>query len=189
MNVFVLCTGRTGSVSFYKVCNHIKNFTISHESRENLDFKYDTNHIEIDNRLCWFLGRLDKNYGDNAIYVHLKRDLDKVAESFSQRFYYKRGISLAYKYNLLRTKQISGKSDIEICRDLVKTCEENILFFLENKSQVIKIDVENFREGIKKFWTFIDAEGDLNRALQELEIKRNKTNKSFFKKVKNYLYK
>tara|TARA_Y100001970_G_scaffold9906_1_gene11692 strand:+ start:332 stop:901 length:570 start_codon:yes stop_codon:yes gene_type:complete len=189
MNVFVLCTGRTGSVSLYKVCHHIKNFTVSHESRKSLDFKYNNSHIEIDNRLCWFLGRLDKQYGDNAIYVHLRRNSDKVAESFSQRFYYKRGISLAYKYNLLRTEQISDKSDIEICRDLVKTCEENILLFLRNKTKVIKIDVENFKEGVTQFWNYINAEGDLNKALKELEVKQNKSSKSFFKKIKNQLYK
>ena len=37
MNVFVLCTGRSGSVTFYNVCKHIKNYTTSHESRKNLD--------------------------------------------------------------------------------------------------------------------------------------------------------
>ena len=93
MNIFVLCTGRSGSVSLYKICRHIKNFTVSHESRECLDFRYNNNHIEIDNRLCWFLGRLDKYYGDNAVYVHLQRNRNKVAKSFSKRFYYKKLIS------------------------------------------------------------------------------------------------
>ena len=90
MNIFVLCTGRSGSVSLYKICKHIENYTSDHESRKSLDFSYNENHIEIDNRLCWFLGRLDQTYGDNAIYVHLKRDKNKIAESYSKRFYYKR---------------------------------------------------------------------------------------------------
>ena len=62
MNVFVLCTGRCGSVTLYKICKHIQNFTSGHESRKKLDFKYQENHIEIDNRLSWFLGRLDDKF-------------------------------------------------------------------------------------------------------------------------------
>ena len=89
MNIFVLSTGRCGSMTLDKFCKHITNYTSAHESRNNLDFKYPPNHIEIDNRLSWFLGRLDKIYGDDAFYVHLKRDDLKVAKSYQNRFYYK----------------------------------------------------------------------------------------------------
>ena len=189
MNIFVLCTGRSGSVSLYKICKHIENYTSDHESRKSLDFSYNENHIEIDNRLCWFLGRLDQTYGDNAIYVHLKRDKNKIAESYSKRFYYKRGISMGYKYNLLRTKQRSEKNDLEICKDMIETMESNISLFLKDKTKTLEINLETFKEDISKFWNYINAKGNLENALKELDTIHNPSKKSLIKKIKNYLYK
>ena len=75
-----MCTGRSGSVTFYNVCKHIKNYTTGHESRKNLDIIFPDNHIEIDNRLSWFLGTLNENFGNDAIYVHLRRNKYEVAK-------------------------------------------------------------------------------------------------------------
>ena len=33
MNVFILCTGRCGSLTFTRACGHMTNFTTAHESR------------------------------------------------------------------------------------------------------------------------------------------------------------
>lgn len=78
MNVFVLSTGRCGSTTFVKACEHITNFSAAHESRTGLlgaaRLDYAGNHIEADNRLSWLLGRLDRTYGNAAFYVHLRRD-------------------------------------------------------------------------------------------------------------------
>ena len=64
MNVFVLNTGRCGSVTFIEACRHIHHYSAAHESRATYigeqRLAYAANHIEADNRLCWFLGRLDK---------------------------------------------------------------------------------------------------------------------------------
>jgi hypothetical protein len=90
MNVFILNTGRCGSTTFVKACEHITNFTTAHESRMHLignqRLAYPDNHIEADNRLAWFLGRLEAAYGDRAIYVHLRRDPLKTARSFEKRY-------------------------------------------------------------------------------------------------------
>lgn len=64
-NVFVLCTGRCGSTTlFAQACQHIENYTASHESKIFLlgdkRLEYSQNHIEVDNRLSWFLGSLEK---------------------------------------------------------------------------------------------------------------------------------
>ena len=78
MNVFILNTGRCGSSTFIKACHHITNYTSGHEtmSSQVLDARlgYSENHIEADNRLSWFLGRLDQKFGSEAFYVHLSRD-------------------------------------------------------------------------------------------------------------------
>jgi len=99
MNVFVLNTGRCGSTTFIKACNHITNFSCAHESRAGIlgeeHFDYPENHIEADNRLSWLLGRLERAYGDDAIYVHLKRNENDTAHSFTLR--YQAGIIKAYR--------------------------------------------------------------------------------------------
>ena len=41
-NIFVLCTGRCGSVTFSKACKHITNYTSGHETRiKKLDDRLD----------------------------------------------------------------------------------------------------------------------------------------------------
>ncbi len=103
MNVFVLCTGRCGSVTFIESCKHITNYTAGHETRCNWTgdkrFAFPPHHIEADNRLSWLLGRLDAAYGDNAFYVHLTRDREAVARSYARR--YPRGIIGAYHTEIL----------------------------------------------------------------------------------------
>ena len=85
MNVFVLCTGRCGSMTFARACGHLTNYTSAHESagiRNGLDFPRD--HIEVNNRLIWVAGQLERRYAD-AFYVHLTRDAEAVARSFAAR--------------------------------------------------------------------------------------------------------
>src|SRR4051794_36193360 len=95
MNVFVLCTGRCGSETFARACRHMSNYTAAHEGQNPSHhpevrqpyhpLKYPDNHIEVDNRLSWFLGTLDKEYGKRAFYVHLLRDREEVAGSLINR--------------------------------------------------------------------------------------------------------
>ena len=86
VNVFVLSTGRCGSLSFARACAHLTNYTAGHESRAHLfgreRLDYPDNHIEVDNRLAWFLGPLAERYDDrDVLYVHLTRDPQETAES------------------------------------------------------------------------------------------------------------
>lgn len=56
MNVFVLCTGRCGSMTFAEACSHAVNYTTGHESgrHRRYDLKYPADHIEVDNRFPQF---------------------------------------------------------------------------------------------------------------------------------------
>ncbi|MFM8634352.1 MAG: hypothetical protein ACKOEX_06015, partial [Planctomycetia bacterium] len=70
-HVFVLCTGRCGSVTFAKACGHFRNYSTGHETNRApgpARLAYPDGHIEIDNRLAWFLGGLEERYGDDALY-------------------------------------------------------------------------------------------------------------------------
>ena len=52
------------------------NFTAGHETRTNrlgaARLDYPDRHIEADNRLSFFLGKLNARWGDDAHYVHLR---------------------------------------------------------------------------------------------------------------------
>ncbi len=178
MNVFVLSTGRCGSTSFVKACNHIKNYTAAHESRSGLladqRLVFGENHIESDNRLSWILGRLDRAYGDRAIYVHLRRDDEKTAASFANR--YNRGILRAY-----RTKILMGLSPaappLDVCLDYCDTVNSNIALFLRDKTRKMDFRMENGREDFKRFWELIGAQGNLEAALAEWDVPYNPSRK------------
>lgn len=174
MNIFILNTGRCGSTTFIKACQHITNFTSLHESRASLigneRLQYPGNHIEADNRLSWFLGRVDKQYGDNAFYVHLSREVSKTAVSFSKREGY--GIMKAYKEGILLGAD-ENQSASDIALDYIDTVESNIELFLKDKTNTMKFSLESAAEDFNLFWNKIGAEGDIQRALAEWKVNYN----------------
>jgi hypothetical protein len=176
MNIFILNTGRCGSTTFIEACQHITNYTAAHESRtaeigeERLD--YPDNHIEADNRLSWFLGRLEEQYGDSAIYVHLYRKRTAVARSFANR--YNKGIIRAYKDAILMDSP-ENMNPVEVSEDYVKTVNANIRLFLKDKSRKMSFALENAKSDFRKFWNLVGAEGDLDAALKEWDKEYNAT--------------
>jgi hypothetical protein len=166
LNVFVLCTGRCGSTTFAKACRHIKNFSAAHESRSGFigaeRFNFPPNHIEVDNRLAWFLGRLDRAYGNDAVYVHLKRNTTDTAQSFFQR--YNNGIIDAYRSRILMGNP-PETSPISVCLDYCDTVNSNIEAFLKDKTRTLTVALETVRTDFTKFWDLIGAEGNREKAL------------------------
>lgn len=174
MNVFVLNTGRCGSTTFTRACRHITNYSSAHESllmqlgAKRLD--YPENHIEADNRLAWFLGRLDQQYGDDAFYVHLKREPANVITSFAKRIDF--GILKAYEQGILmHEKHLMSAGDI--ARDYVETVNANIELFLKDKTRKMEFRIVTASQDFTEFWNVIDAQGDLESALQEWHVSYN----------------
>ncbi|KAA9009870.1 hypothetical protein [Histidinibacterium aquaticum] len=177
--IFVLNTGRCGSTTLARACAHLTTHTASHESRSHLTgperLAFPARHIEIDNRLAWFLGRLDADWGDRAAYVHLTRAPDAVAESFVQRpnpgilDAYHRGILLGAPW------KSPGLSRREIAEDYIATVTANIRHFLKDKSHVMHLRLETLAEDFPRFVRWIGAEGDLDAALSELAQRHNAT--------------
>jgi hypothetical protein len=178
MNVFVLSTGRCGSTTFVKACNHITNYSAAHESRGGFlageRFAFGENHIESDNRLSWVLGRLDRAYGDRAIYVHLRRDDKKTAASFANR--YNRGILRAYRTKILMALPESVHP-LDVCLDYCDTVNSNISLFLRDKTHKMDFRMENGHEDFKRFWDMIGAQGNLDAALAEWDVPYNPSRK------------
>jgi len=177
MNVFVLSTGRCGSTSFIKACRHITNYSSAHESRTALLGKdrlnYPSNHIEADNRLSWLLGRLDRQYSNSAVYVHLKRNDKDTANSFTKR--YASGIIKAYRGSGILIGLPENTEPFSVAIDYCNTVNSNIELFLKDKSNRIVIDLEKIDQDFKEFWHRIKAEGDISAALAEFNIKHNAT--------------
>lgn len=189
MNVFILNTGRCGSTTFIKACKHITNFTAAHESQSGLigvaHFNYPENHIEADNRLSWFLGRLDQSYGNDAMYVHLKRDNVKTAASFVKR--YDSGIIKAYRTDILmKLKDLSDP--MAVCLDYCNTVNSNIEVFLKDKTKKMKFSLENAKEDFNIFWNTIGANGNLDSAISEWDFMYNASQKGHNnKKIQRYI--
>lgn len=176
MNVFVLCTGRCGSVTFAKACTHITNFTSGHETRVSRlgadRVAYADQHIEVDNRLSWFLGRLEERYGDNALYIHLVRDPEATAQSFNRRWHLRSSIMRAYAEQICMT---SPKDPLAMCRDYVDSVNSNIQAFMKGKSKTCSVRMEKISEDFPQFWSLSKAEGDLDRAMAEWATAYNKS--------------
>ncbi|MBB1059035.1 hypothetical protein [Marilutibacter spongiae] len=173
-NVFVLCTGRCGSVTFAKAVGHINNFTVGHESRARLmgadRAHYPLRHIEVDNRLAWFLGYLEERYGNDAFYVHLKRDRDAVAQSFNRRWHMRSSIMRAYCEAICMT---SPKDPLEACYGYIDAVTSNIDAFLKDKTHVMPFEMEQHARDFPEFLQLIGAEGNLQAATALWEKKHN----------------
>ena len=174
-NVFVLCTGRCGSTTFTRACKHINNYTSGHETRSRfigeIRLAYPAHHIEVDNRLSWLLGRLERSYGDSAFYVHLERDTESTARSYATR---KGGIMAAYGGGgiIMGCKETDN---LAIAMDYVDTVTENIRSFLANKSHKLNFRLENAKVDFPNFIEMVGAKGNLDLALAEFDIKHNAT--------------
>ena len=174
MNVFILNSGRCGSSTFIKACQHITNYTAAHESllsktgAQRLD--YPDNHIEADNRLSWFLGRLERKFHDDAYYVHLQRNTEDTVASFSKRIDF--GILNAYEQGILmHDGHLLPAHDI--AADYIETVDANIELFLKSKTNKMVVRLESVKADFTEFWHNIEADGDIDKALAEWNINYN----------------
>lgn len=177
--IIVLCTGRCGSMTLARACAHLTSHTSAHEGRTHLTgparLAFPPNHIEIDNRLAWFLGRLDEAWGDRAAYVHLTRNREDVAQSFAQRA--GQGILKAYRTEILLRSRAKGPYEplITYCRDYVDTVTANIAHFLRDKSHVMTMTLETMPEDFERLVAWGGLAGDLGAARAELATRHNAT--------------
>ena len=176
MNVFVLSTGRCGSMTFSKACRHITNYTSGHESRAGRlgadRLAYPENHIEADNRLSWFLGKLEHSYGNRAFYVHLLRDEHATARSFVRRYDRPQGIVHAYRQAILLHSS-ADNAPLDVCLDYCSTVNANIEAYLRDKSRTMRFSMENAAHDFRRFWSLIGAEGDLEAAVRDWSVPYN----------------
>lgn len=192
-------------MTFARACSHMTNYTAAHEGNAgevpHLHLSYPNRHIEVDNRLSWFLGPLHELYPD-ARYVHLRRDPEAVAQSFLKRWppdptaisftrhpvqKVKRalvphwrpgqnpssGIVPAFAYPMMARNRAWPAADrLPVCRHYVKTVTSNIEHFLADKPSQ-NIDIESAGPAMEQLWDWIGAEGDLTGTIAELQVRHN----------------
>ena len=176
----MLGTGRCGSVTFAAACGHLTNYSVGHESRSRLvgpaRFEYPDQHIEVDNRLSWFLGPIGSRFDDEtAFYVHLVRDRTAVIESFLRRWdsSFRASIIQAFAHGIvMRTQDWGDAERREVCATYVTTVGENIRQFLLGRRSM-EIAIESAGEVFPDFLDRIGGTGDVGAALAELGIHHN----------------
>lgn len=180
MNVFVLGTGRCGSVGFATACGHLSNYTSAHESLSGLAgsdrLDYPDGHIEIDNRLSWFLGSLARQFPDDeTFYVHLRRDRQAVVSSFMQRWDspFRASIIRAFAHGIVMRREDWSDEDVRIvCESYVTTVDDNVAEFLRTRRSM-EIWIESAIDDFPGFADRIGATGDLDAAVAELSVRHN----------------
>lgn len=178
MRIFVLTTGRTASTTFSKACSHFEGMTASHESKAGkikgrLD--YPDNHVEIDNRLVWFLSSLEKIYKtEDTFYVYLKRDKEEVIKSYIKRWYVKSSIVRGMFNNILMCEGHASYSEkYQSCELYVDTVEDAIESFGARNKNYAVVSLGNIKEDFSNFVTQAGVRCDLEKALSEFDTKTN----------------
>lgn len=180
MRVFILSTGRCGSVTFSKACVHLTNYTSGHESRAarvgEHRFEYQDRHIEADNRLSWFLGGLGRRFDpQHTLYVHLTRDSEQVARSFLARWDspYPASMIRAFGQGIVTHRGWPEEERLDVCRFYVRTVNDNIAQFMRHQPLTMSVRLEAVRDDFPRFLDRIDAEGDLTAARAEWSTRHN----------------
>ena len=177
MNVFVLSTGRCGTVTFAKACAHITNFTCAHESRSSLvggaRLGYPPDHIEVDPRLPWFLGSLIHRFPD-AFYVHLVREPVAVAASIERRWGGRASFARAFGESMLYRGDQHGDR-LAIARFQIEVMTANIELALStlDDDQHMVAQLEKAADWFPKFWKRIGAQGRLSRGQRKFSTRHN----------------
>jgi hypothetical protein len=184
VNIFVLSTGRCGTKTFFEACRFMTNYTAAHESGNRLgkadsppyaSFRYPQRHIEVDNRLAWFLGHLEREYGDAAFYVHLLRRPEEVARSYLNRG--RESILFAFASAVLQYWEHAADLDederLRVGLLYCETVNRNIELFLRGKTRQLTMWLHEAKEPFAALWERIGAEGDLEAALAAWDVRHN----------------
>lgn len=163
--MFVVGTGRCGSVSFAVACQHITNFTAAHET-DNYELVYPDDHIEVNAMLRAPMAVLMDRY-PNARWVHLIRErsacvpsLEALAHGEVVRCYGRINRTTIPEDHRAEAEAYYDYENAAIAAMLER--RESMTFRLENRFQ-----------DWKRFWSWIGAEGNLKASLYSWSFKRN----------------
>jgi len=174
-----------------KACQVATNYTAAHESLYlRNDLKYPDNHIEVNNRLTWWVGLLDKKFPD-AKYVYLTRDPEAVAISHEKNCmkkpariieYWRRTMRMGWKKHKAGNPKLRNERPAIVdCREYVAACNGLIEVFLRSPKRNgeprdwFHVDIDD-PESFRRFWLWAGLEGDLDKAMDVFNIRTNVRN-------------
>lgn len=179
MNVFVVGTGRCGTVTFSKACAHLTNYTSGHETRVRAlkgRLVYPPNHVEADPRLSWHLGQLHLAYPD-AFYVHLRRRSEEVVASLLRRWDTSRFLRFLRLALVRRDERhyATREARVALCELYVQMVTTNVALFFEHLSDqnYVTLWLHEVKEQFPWFLRRIDARGNLDAAVAEWDVRYN----------------
>lgn len=176
--IFVLCVGRTASTSVASAFGHAENFTAGHETRSRQllpgRLAYPVNHIEVDNRLVHYLELLERDFGERAAYIHLRRDQQAIADSYLKRWNLTVSAVRAHQVStLLRPGYCSRAEAYTYALDYVSLVDQRIEAFLSRQRHTETIELANIEEDFERIWKAFDLAGDLQKAIESLSKREN----------------
>jgi hypothetical protein len=151
----------------------VSGYTTAHESRTKLlgddRIDYPADHIEVDNRLTWFLPRLTERYGEDGVLVIAVRDPAEIANYYMLRWY-KTNILKAYAQGILMRD--FRENNVEVARDYVACGYEMIEFAAARWRHVVHLHVDDPLPGAKDVLSIIGREDDLDAVGDALSAMR-----------------
>lgn len=177
MRIFVLTAGRTASTTFSNACGSIKGMSSGHETNAGVvegRLEYPENHIEVDNRLIWFLPMLEEKYNEDVIYVYLKRSPSEVAKSYKKRWYVNCSVVRAFFNNILMAERIP--TDVEkdkACELYAHLADKTIEHFLSGKDNKYVVNVESLEDDFLGFIESVGFDFDKDAAISIIRQKSN----------------
>ncbi len=173
MRIFVVGTGRCGTVTFHHACMHIDNFISGHESFskqlfEN-DFVIPDGRIEVDPHFAHFLPVLIKKYPE-AKWVHLVRERIKCVESIAKTNGLKHYVKLVSMNNDVSMIKAAG-----MFYDVVNA---NISKWMMDCNH-IEMHLENLTNEWDGFWNWIGAKGNFKSSVEQLSINYNNSKQKY----------
>lgn len=176
MRVFIYSPGRCGTTVFNRACNHITNYqnvrrvdrTVSGDKIGRVS-GWPDNAVIHDLHLIWSMPEIIEAYPDSK-HVLLLRDREACAKSLAQRHYTNGILHLWHcedenKIPSTRLKAAQWYYDF-VCTQYHQSVAAGGL----NGNQITTLYLEKLQEfHFEFFWSWIDAEGDLEKALETFD--------------------
>lgn len=170
--VFIVCTGRCGSVSFREACRYATNYRTGHESHCGF-LEYPDQWIEVNNHLRCVIPHMANKYPD-ALWVHLIREpkgcirsLERMNDGAHMRAYQALYPSVMPSHNL---------GDVAYRYYWAENDAINVqLTALVANPQRRVMRLESIKDEWADFWQWIGAEGDDQASLAAWDVRRNTT--------------
>ena len=134
--------------------------------------RYPPDHIEVDNRLAFRVGRLWQEYGcrSSTRWVVLGRDPSAVKASYERKWVLS-FLRLA-QCGITMQRQCNTNEHV---RDALLTMRANIELLIRSQpaASVMRLRLERMPRDFEFFWQWIGAEGDRDAALAEWSVLHN----------------